>query len=67
VKGGGEAGITPALAAAINAVVDALSEYGVTHIEMPATPAKVWAAINSAVIPAKPGEARREPGSISPD
>ena len=45
VKGGGEAGITPALAAAINAVVDALSDYGVEHIEMPATPAKVWEAI----------------------
>jgi carbon-monoxide dehydrogenase large subunit len=54
VKGGGEAGITPALAAAINAVVDALSEYGVTHIEMPATPARVWAAINSARV-ARPG------------
>jgi carbon-monoxide dehydrogenase large subunit len=67
VKGGGEAGITPALAAAINAVVDALSEYGVTHVEMPATPARVWEAINSAVIPAKPGEARREPGPISTD
>ena len=40
VKGGGEAGITPALAAAINAVVDALvANYGVKHIEMPATPA----------------------------
>ena len=45
VKGGGEAGITPALAAAINAVVDALAEYGVEHIDMPATPAKVWNAI----------------------
>jgi aerobic carbon-monoxide dehydrogenase large subunit len=45
VKGGGEAGITPALAAAINAVVDALSEYGVAHIEMPVTPARVWEAI----------------------
>jgi carbon-monoxide dehydrogenase large subunit len=45
VKGGGEAGITPALAAAINAVVDALSDYGVDHIEMPATPARVWEAI----------------------
>jgi carbon-monoxide dehydrogenase large subunit len=47
VKGGGEAGITPALAAAINAVVDALSEYGVEHIEMPATPARVWEAIQA--------------------
>ncbi len=45
VKGGGEAGITPALAAAINAVVDALSDYGVEHVDMPATPARVWAAI----------------------
>ena len=45
VKGGGEAGITPALAAAINAVVDALSEFGVEHIEMPATPAKIWEAL----------------------
>jgi carbon-monoxide dehydrogenase large subunit len=45
VKGGGEAGITPALAAAINAVVDALSDYGIEHIEMPAAPARVWAAI----------------------
>ena len=45
VKGGGEAGITPALAVIVNAIVDALSVYGVEHIEMPATPARVWAAI----------------------
>jgi carbon-monoxide dehydrogenase large subunit len=45
VKGGGEAGITPALAAEINAVVDALSEYGIEHIDMPATPARIWTAI----------------------
>ena len=43
-----EAGITPALAAAINAVVDALAEFGVEHIEMPATPARVWEAITRA-------------------
>jgi carbon-monoxide dehydrogenase large subunit len=48
VKGGGEAGITPALAAAMNAVVDALAEYGVAHIEMPATPARVWEALRAA-------------------
>ena len=47
VKGGGEAGITPALAAITNAVVDALSEYGVEHIDMPATPARVWEAISA--------------------
>jgi len=45
VKGGGEAGITPALAAIMNAVVDALSAYGIEHMDMPATPARVWAAI----------------------
>jgi aerobic carbon-monoxide dehydrogenase large subunit len=48
VKGGGEAGITPALAATMNAVVDALSVYGIEHIDMPATPARVWAAIKAA-------------------
>ena len=41
----GEAGTTGALGVTINAVVDALSEYGVTHIEMPATPERVWRAI----------------------
>jgi carbon-monoxide dehydrogenase large subunit len=48
VKGGGEAGITPALAVFINAIVDALSPYGIEHIDMPATPATVWAAIRAA-------------------
>ncbi|HEU0215872.1 MAG TPA: xanthine dehydrogenase family protein molybdopterin-binding subunit [Stellaceae bacterium] len=44
-RGGGEGGITPALGVIINAVVDALSDFGVTHIEMPATPEKVWRAM----------------------
>jgi aerobic carbon-monoxide dehydrogenase large subunit len=48
VKGGGEAGITPALAVITNAIVDALSVYGIEHIDMPATPANVWAAIRAA-------------------
>jgi carbon-monoxide dehydrogenase large subunit len=48
VKGGGEAGITPALAVIVNAIVDALSAYGIEHIDMPATPATVWAAIRAA-------------------
>jgi carbon-monoxide dehydrogenase large subunit len=38
----------PALAVVINAVVDALSELGVRHIEMPATPDRVWQAIREA-------------------
>ena len=42
VKGCGEAGTIGAAAAVINAVVNALSGYGVTHIDMPATPEKVW-------------------------
>ncbi len=42
VKGCGEAGCAGALPSVMNAVVDALSEYGVTHIDMPVTPEKVW-------------------------
>jgi carbon-monoxide dehydrogenase large subunit len=45
VKGAGEAGCVGALPAVANAVVDALSEFGVTHIEMPATPERVWRAM----------------------
>jgi aerobic carbon-monoxide dehydrogenase large subunit len=48
VKGAGEAGNVGALAAIMNAVVDALSPLGVTHIDMPATPEKVWRAIRAA-------------------
>ncbi len=48
VKGGGESGITPALATTINAVVDALSDYGIEHIDMPASPHRVWQAIDQA-------------------
>jgi carbon-monoxide dehydrogenase large subunit len=48
VKGGGESGITPALAVVMNAVMDALSPYGVEHFDMPATPARVWQAIREA-------------------
>jgi len=53
VKGGGEAGITPALAVIVNAIVDALAAYGIEHIDMPATPATVWAAIRAAQKSAK--------------
>jgi len=48
VKGCGEAGAIGSPPAVINAVVDALSEYGVDHIEMPATPRKIWRAIQAA-------------------
>ena len=48
VKGGGEAGITPALAVVMNAVMDALSVRGVEHIDMPASPHRIWSAIQAA-------------------
>ena len=44
-KGVGEAGVTGAPPAVVGAVVDALSEFGVRHIDMPLTPEKVWRAI----------------------
>ncbi len=47
-KGCGEAGAIGAPPAAINAVVDGLSEFGVRHVDMPATPEKVWRIIHSA-------------------
>ena len=49
IKGAGEAGTIGATPAALNAVTDALNRaYGIRHIEMPATPARVWAAIREA-------------------
>ncbi len=46
IKGCGEAGCAGALPSVMNAVVDALSELGVTHIDMPVTPEKVWRILN---------------------
>jgi carbon-monoxide dehydrogenase large subunit len=48
VKGCGEVGSIGSPPAVINAIVDALAEYGIRHIEMPATPPRVWQAIQSA-------------------
>jgi carbon-monoxide dehydrogenase large subunit len=47
-KGCGEAGCAGALPSVMNALVDALSELGVTHIDMPATPLRIWEAIQAA-------------------
>ena len=54
VKGAGEAGCVGSLPAVVNAVLDALKEDGVRHIDMPLTPEKVWRAIrdHGAVDPA---------------
>ena len=46
VKGCGEAGAIGAPAAISNAIVDALRDYGVRHVEMPATPEKLWRVIH---------------------
>ncbi|HEY2995933.1 MAG TPA: xanthine dehydrogenase family protein molybdopterin-binding subunit [Methylomirabilota bacterium] len=48
LRGGGEGGTTPALGAVVNAIVDALAELGVEHLDMPATPERVWQAIRAA-------------------
>jgi carbon-monoxide dehydrogenase large subunit len=48
IKGAGEAGTVGALPAVISAVVDALSQYGIRHLDMPASPERVWRAIQDA-------------------
>jgi aerobic carbon-monoxide dehydrogenase large subunit len=47
-KGCGEAGCAGSLPAVMNALVDALAEFGITHIDMPATPLRIWQAIQAA-------------------
>jgi carbon-monoxide dehydrogenase large subunit len=48
VKGAGEAGTVGSLSAGVNAIVDALSLYGIRHVDTPCTPYKVWQAIANA-------------------
>jgi carbon-monoxide dehydrogenase large subunit len=48
IKGAGEAGTVGALPAYMNAVIHALSPLGVRHLDMPATPYRVWQAIQDA-------------------
>jgi carbon-monoxide dehydrogenase large subunit len=48
VKGCGEAGCAGALTSVMNAIVDALGELGIRHFDMPASPQRVWAAIQQA-------------------
>jgi carbon-monoxide dehydrogenase large subunit len=47
VKGIGEAGTIASTPAVVNAVMDALSDYGVKDIQMPLTPNRVWKAMNN--------------------
>jgi len=48
VKGIGEAGTIAATASVINAVVDALSPLGIKHVDMPASPDRLWKMIKEA-------------------
>ena len=48
IKAGGEGGTTPALSVIINAIVDALADYNVRDITMPAAPLNVWKAMQAA-------------------
>jgi carbon-monoxide dehydrogenase large subunit len=45
VKGCGEAGCAGAIPSVMGAIVDALSAHGITHFDMPATPERVWSAL----------------------
>jgi carbon-monoxide dehydrogenase large subunit len=51
IKGAGEAGAIGAPPAVINAIVDALAEFGVEHIDMPATPERIWRAVQGGALP----------------
>jgi carbon-monoxide dehydrogenase large subunit len=62
IRPAGEGGTTPALGVVINAIVDALSEFGVTHMEMPATPERIWRAIRG-----KPQRSRIVPDTVEQD
>jgi aerobic carbon-monoxide dehydrogenase large subunit len=48
IKGMGESGCTASLPALVNAVIDALAPFGISHIDMPLTPSRIWAAIAAA-------------------
>jgi aerobic carbon-monoxide dehydrogenase large subunit len=53
IKGAGETGTIAATPAVANAVMDALAPFGVTHIDMPLTPAKLWTAMQTAGEPGR--------------
>lgn len=48
IKGAGEAGAIASPVAVVNSVMDALSPFGITHIDMPLTPARIWQAVQDA-------------------
>jgi carbon-monoxide dehydrogenase large subunit len=46
VKGVGETGCTASIPALVEAVLDALRPFGISHLDMPLTPVKIWSALN---------------------
>jgi carbon-monoxide dehydrogenase large subunit len=48
LRGAGEGGITPALGVVANASVDGLLEFGITHVDLPATPERIWRTVQEA-------------------
>jgi carbon-monoxide dehydrogenase large subunit len=64
IKAGGEGGTTPAPAAVVNAIADALRDHGIRDVKMPATPFAIWQALRDAKArsrgyPSPEGEGRR--------
>jgi aerobic carbon-monoxide dehydrogenase large subunit len=58
IRPAGEGGTTPALAVTINAIVDALRDFGVRHVEMPATPERIWRVLRN--LPPRPHTLERD-------
>ena len=48
VKGAGESGVAGSLPSAMNAIIDALAARGIEHLDLPASPHRIWAALTRA-------------------
>ncbi|MDZ7768918.1 MAG: molybdopterin cofactor-binding domain-containing protein [Woeseiaceae bacterium] len=64
VKGAGEAGTVGAAPAVINAIIDALAARGITHIDMPGTPQRIWRVLQKPGLTKGSSPARKEPRSL---
>lgn len=60
VKGAGESGVAGSLPSAINAVLDALASRGITELDLPFSPHRLWAALNVQTRGAEVGATRRD-------
>jgi aerobic carbon-monoxide dehydrogenase large subunit len=58
VKGCGEAGCAGALTSVMNAVIDALGEHGIRHLDMPLTPFRIWQALHATEAGKRPATAQ---------